>query len=85
MCGDQGTQPRAVDVVYIFHIQDNLLLSFADQALHFLKHGVASLAEHYAAVQRHHGDAIYFAICHGCHDDLLPLLQCAGPREKIRH
>ena len=61
---DQHTQSRAVDILNVFHIQDNFLLSLLDQALHFRTQSIAFLAEHEAAVQRNYGRAVHFARCH---------------------
>ena len=59
-----NARPGAVDVLDVVHIQDDLLLSFGDQALQFLTQSIALLAEHDAAVQRHHGHAVHFAVRH---------------------
>jgi hypothetical protein len=64
MRSDQCPQPRAVDILDVVHIQDDLLLSFSDQPLQFLSQRIAFLAEHDAAVQRHHGHAVHFAVRH---------------------
>src|SRR6266436_6117367 len=52
MRSDQCPQPRAVDILDVVHIQDDLLLSCGDQALQFLTQSIALLAEHDATVKR---------------------------------
>src|SRR5712664_3863544 len=41
-----------------------LLLSVGDQALQFHTQSIALLADHDAAVQRHYGHAVHFAVRH---------------------
>ena len=68
MRGNESAQSSAVDKSNIVHVQDNLLLSGSDEAFDFFAQRIAFLAEHDAAVQRHHGDAIHFTIGHlQCH------------------
>jgi hypothetical protein len=64
--GNQHTQPRAVDILNSFHIQDNFLLSLRDQTLHFRTQSIAFLAKDDAAAQRDYGHAVHFAGCHAC-------------------
>ena len=64
MRGHQRAQARAVDERDVRHVQHDFRLSFSDQALHFFPQRVALFAEYDAAVQRHHGHAIHFPVCH---------------------
>ncbi len=64
MRGDQRAQARAVDERDVRHVQHDFRFSFSDQALHFFAQRVALFAEYDAAVQRHHGHAIHFPVCH---------------------
>src|SRR6266436_4870323 len=64
MGGDERTEPGAVNKSDVVHVEDNFLFSFGHQAFYLFTQGVAFLAEHNAAVQRHDGHAIHFAIGH---------------------
>src|SRR6266550_1475206 len=64
MSGNEGAQPSAVDECDVVHVEDNFLFSFGDQAFYLFAQGIAFLAENDSAVQRHHGHAIHFAVCH---------------------
>jgi hypothetical protein len=64
MGGDERAQPGAVDKGDIVHIEDNFLFTIGDQAFYFFAQGIAFFAEHDAAVQRHHGHAVHFAVGH---------------------
>src|SRR4029077_3427112 len=72
MRGYQRAETRAVDEGDVVHVEDDFLFTFGEQAFYFFAQGVALFSQNNAAVQRHHGHAIHFAIRHlQCHVRIL--------------
>ena len=72
MRSDQGAEAGAVDKSDVVHVEDDFLFSVGDQALHFFAQRIALFTQNDAAVQRHHGHAIHFAVRHlQCHVGIL--------------